>query len=86
MSGVVFSNHIHIFASIPPSVREIDLVKAMKGRNSRVEKTVLGQTFLVSRLFLHVTSGNVIDEMIEEYINNYVDAHKRDFNVNISLE
>ena len=35
VSGVVFSNHIHIFVSIPPYVRKSDLVKAMKGQNSR---------------------------------------------------
>ena len=35
VSGVVFSYHVHIFVSIPPCVRESDLVKAMKGQNSR---------------------------------------------------
>jgi putative transposase len=35
VSGVVSSDHVHIFVSIPPRVRESDLVKAMKGRSSR---------------------------------------------------
>ena len=32
VNGVVSSDHVHIFVSIPPHVRESDLVKAMKGR------------------------------------------------------
>ena len=35
VSGVVLSDYVHIFVSIPPHVRESDLVKVMKGRSSR---------------------------------------------------
>lgn len=34
MSGVVSSDHVHIFVSIPPHVHESNFVKAMKGRSS----------------------------------------------------
>ena len=35
VNGVVSSDHVHILVSIPPHVRESDLVKVMKGRSSR---------------------------------------------------
>ena len=35
VSGVVSSDHMHVFVSIPLHVRESDFAKAMKGRGSR---------------------------------------------------
>ena len=93
VNGVVSSDHVHIFVSIPPHVRESDLVKAMKGRTSRkvqqefpeLRKRYWGRHFW-GRGYFSVTSGNVTDEMIEEFINNHVDAHRRNDEDNISLE
>ena len=93
VNGVVSSAHVHIFVSIPPHVRESDLVKVMKGRSSRkvqqefpeLRKRYWGRHFW-ARGYFSVTSGNVTDEMIDEYINNHVDAHKRNDAGNISLE
>ena len=94
VNGVVSSDHVHIFVSISPHVRESDLVKAMKGRSSRkvqqefpeLRKRYWGRHFW-ARGYFSVTSGNVTDEMIDEYINNpHVDAHKQNDAENISLE
>ncbi len=38
------------------------------------------------RGFFSTTSGNVTDEMINDYINGHVDAHKSDNENNITLE
>lgn len=93
VNGVVSSDHVHIFVSIPPHVRESDLVKVMKGRSSRkvqqefpeLRKRYWGRHFW-GRGYFSVTSGNITDEMIDEYINNHVDAHQRNDAGNISLE
>ena len=90
VSGVVSSDHVHIFVSIPPHVHESDFVKAMKGKKfqegtAELRKRYWGRHFW-GRGYFSVTSGNVTDEMIEEYINNHVDAHKKDYAENISLE
>ena len=86
-------DHIHVFVSIPPHVRESDFVKAMKGRSSRkiqqefpqLRKRYWGRHFW-GRGYFSVTSGNITDEMIQEYINNHIDAHERNDAENISLE
>jgi putative transposase len=93
VNGVVSSDHVHIFVSIPPHVRESDLVKVMKRRSSRkvqqefpeLRKRYWGRHFW-ARGYFSVTSGNVTDEMIDEYINNHVDAHKHNDTENITLE
>jgi putative transposase len=93
VSGVVSSDHVHIFASTPPHVRESDQVKAMKGRSSRkirqefpqLRKRYRGRHFW-ARGYFNVTSGNVTDDMIREYINNHIDAHKKNHADNIYLE
>ena len=93
VTGVVSSDHVHIFVSIPPHVRESDLVKVRKGRSSRkvqqefpeLGKRSWGRHFW-ARGYFSVTSGNVTDEMIDDYINTHVDAHKRNDAGNISLE
>jgi putative transposase len=93
VNGVVSSDHVHIFVSIPPHVRESDLVNGMKGRSSRnvqqefpeLRKRYWGRHFW-ARGYFSVTSGTVTDEMIDEYINNHVDAHKQNGAGNISLE
>ena len=93
INGVVSSDHIHIFVSIPPHVRESELVKVMKGRSSRkiqqefpeLRKQYWGRHFW-ARGYFSVTSGNITDDMIMEYINNHIDAHNRNDVGNISLE
>ncbi len=88
VNGVVSSDHVHIFVSIPPYVGESDLVKAMKGRSSRKvqqEFQKLRKRYR-GRGYFSVTGGNMTDEMIDEYINSHADAHKRNDAGNISLE
>jgi putative transposase len=51
MSDVVSSDHVHIFVSIPPHVRESDFVKAMKGRSSMKVQQEFKQRFRANNYF-----------------------------------
>jgi putative transposase len=93
LNGVVSSDHIHLLVSIPPHLSVSEFIKRAKGRSSRkvqqefpeLRKRYWGQHFW-ARGYFSATSGNVIDEMIDEYINNHYDAHKQNGEENISLE
>ena len=93
VNGVLSADHVHIFADIPPHIAVSEFVKIAKGRSSRkiqqyfpdIRKQYWGCHFW-SRGFFSSTSGNVTDEIINEYINNHSDAHKSDNLKNISLE
>lgn len=93
INGVLSADHVHIFAEIPPHVSVSDFVKIAKGRSSRkiqqefpdIRKQYWGCHFW-GRGFFSSTSGNVSDEIINNYINNHSDAHKSDNLSNLSLE
>lgn len=92
-NGVVSADHVHLFVSIPPHVSASDFVKTAKGRTSRkiqqefpsLMKKYWGRHFW-ARGFFSATSGNVTDDMINEYIDNHSEAHKPEGEDNISLE
>ncbi|MEL7064021.1 MAG: IS200/IS605 family transposase [Bacteroidota bacterium] len=92
-NGVVSSDHVHLYCSVPPSVAVSDFVKRAKGRSSYraqqefpcLRKRYWGRHFW-GRGYFSSTSGNVTDAMINDYINNHVDAHKSENADNISLE
>jgi len=93
VNGVLSADHVHIFAEIPPHLSVSQFVQLAKGRSSRkiqqefphIHKEYWGRHFW-GRGFFSSTSGNVTDEIINNYINNHSDAHKSDNVANISLE
>jgi putative transposase len=93
INGVLSSDHIHLFVSIPPHIAVSDFVKIAKGRSSRkiqqefpeIRKRYWGRHFW-GRGYFSTTSGNVTDEMINAYLDNHVDAHRVSDLENISLE
>ena len=92
-NGVVSSDHIHLFCSIPPKVKVSDFVQKAKGMSSRKiqeEFPQLKQRYWGSRFwargYFSTTSGNVSDEVIAEYINNHTEASKNNSEDNITLE
>jgi len=93
VNGVLSADHVHIFADVPPHISISDFVKVAKGRSSRkiqqefpdIRKRYWG-CHLWGRGFFSSTSGNVTDDIINEYINNHSDAHQSDNISNISLE
>ena len=93
VNGVLSSDHIHIMVEIPPHISVSEFVKIAKGRSSRkiqqefpdIGKKYWGCHFW-ARGFFSSTSGNVTEDIINNYINNHSDAHKSDNVMNISLE
>jgi putative transposase len=93
INGVLSADHVHIMAEIPPHISVSQFVKAAKGRSSRkiqqefpeIRKTYWGCHFW-GRGFFSSTSGNVTDDIINNYINNHSDAHQSNNVNNISLE
>jgi len=83
VNGVVSSDHIHIFAEIAPHIRVSDFVQRAKGRSSRkiqqefphLKKKYWGRHFW-GRGYFSATSGNITDEIINNYIDNHTDANK----------
>ena len=93
INGLVSAEHLHMFVSIPPHIAVSEFVKKAKGRSSRkiqqefseLRKNYWGRHFW-GRGYFSTTSGNVTDDIIDEYINNHVDAHKSENISNFSLE
>jgi len=75
ISGKVGRDHVHVFISYRPTQNISKIVQWLKGISSRIllqEFPHLRKQFwgrhLWGRGYLAVTSGNITDEMIEEYI------------------
>ena len=93
LNGVLSTEHIHLFVSIPPHISVSDFVKKAKGRSSRkiqqefpsIRKRYWGRHFW-GRGYFSSTSGNVTDDIINAYIDNHIDAHKVDYELNMSLD
>ncbi len=93
VNGVLSADHVHIFLEIPPHISVSDFVRIAKGRSSRkiqqefphIGKEYWGRHFW-GRGFFSSTSGNVTDDIINDYINHHMDAHKPENLNNISLE
>ena len=82
-NGMVSTDPIHVFVSIPPHVAVSDFIKRAKGRSSRklqqefpeLKKRYWGRHFW-ARGYFSATSGNVTDDVINEYINRHSDANE----------
>ena len=93
INGVLSADHVHIFAEIPPHLSVSEFVKIAKGRSSRkiqqefpqIHKEYWGRHFW-GRGYFSSTSGNVTDEIINNYIDQHSDAHKTENLLNLSLE
>ena len=85
LRGHVSSDHVHLFLSIPPQLSISKVAQYLKGKTSRKllqESTVLSKQFwgqhLWGRGYYAVSSGNITDEMIAQYIEQQdEDADKR---------
>ncbi|ABV73420.1 transposase IS200-family protein [Rickettsia canadensis str. McKiel] len=90
---VISSDHIHIFANIPPHIKVSEFVQKAKGRSSKkiqeefpiLRKKYWGRHLWVVREYFSATSGNVTDDMINEYINRHTDAHEPVMTTNINF-
>ncbi len=78
ISGVLSTDHVHMFVSIPPKHAVSDVMRRLKGRSSRkiqmefpdLRKRYWGRHFW-ARGFFCTTSGLVTDQIILQYIENH---------------
>ena len=76
ISGKVARDHVHVFLSYRPTQKISQIMQWLKGTSSRVllqefprlRKQFWGRHFW-ARGYLAVSSGNLTDEMIQEYID-----------------
>ena len=76
ISGKVARDHVHVFLSYRPTQKVSQIMQWLKGTSSRIllqefprlRKQFWGRHFW-ARGYLAVSSGNITDEMIREYID-----------------
>lgn len=85
ISGHVSVDHVHLLLSVPPNLAVSELVQRLKGRSSRrllEEFGELSRQFwgrhLWARGYFAVSTGNVTDEIIKQYIESHGDLPPED--------
>jgi putative transposase len=77
LKGVVSKDHVHILVSAPPDMAPSEIMRRIKGRSStklfetfpELKKRYWGRHFW-ARGYFCVTSGEVTEEMIKEYLEH----------------
>jgi putative transposase len=75
LQGHVSSDHVHLFVSVPPHLAPSKLMQYIKGKTSRklmmefkhIQKMFWGR-HIWARGYFVASSGNVTDDVIQEYI------------------
>ena len=87
LKGVVSKDHIHLHLSYPPKLSVSELVKRMKGRSAKMlleEYGELRRKYWGGHLwgigYGAWSSGNITDEMIQEYLNHHKEGPNSDQN------
>jgi putative transposase len=87
LKGVVSKDHIHLHLSYPPKISVSDLVKRVKGRSARLlldEFTELKKRYWGQHLwgigYGAWSTGNITDEMIQQYLEHHKDGPNSDQN------
>ena len=80
ISGYISPDHVHLLVSVPPHLAVSDLVQRLKGRSSRRMLEEFGELrrqfwgrHLWARGYFAVSTGNVTDEIIQQYIESHGD-------------
>jgi putative transposase len=79
ISGVVSTDHVHIFVSIPPKLSMSDFMRKVKGRSSfliqrefpALKKRYWGQRFW-GRDYFSTTTGPITEDTVLQYLENHV--------------
>ena len=92
LAGNVRMDHVHLLLSIPPQLSVSKLMQRLKGVSSRKllqENQALRKEFwgrhLWARGYFAVSSGNVTDDVIAEYIKNQDEIERRKKSDNFSV-
>jgi putative transposase len=92
LSGHVSKDHVHLLVSVPPNLAVSQLVQKLKGHSSRKlleEYSELKRRYwgrhLWARGYFAVSTGNVTDEIIKQYIESH-DEKPNDETDNFSVD
>lgn len=85
LKGVVSRDHVHLFVSAPPNMAPSEIMRRIKGRTSakifecfpELKKRYWGRHFW-ARGYFCVTSGEVTDEMIKNYLEHHFEEKVND--------
>ena len=85
ISGVVSKDHVHIFVSAPTTMAPSEIMRRIKGRAATklfeefpvLRKRYWGRHFW-ARGFFCVTSGQITDEMILNYLEHHFEPNPDD--------
>ncbi len=87
LKGVVSKDHVHLDLSYPPKLSISDIMKRLKGRSAKlllVEYTELKRRYWGGHLwgigYAAWSTGNITDEMIQEYLNHHKQGPNSDEN------
>jgi len=79
LKGVVSSDHVHIFVSVPPKVAISDLMRRVKGRSAfklfrefpLLKKRYWGKSFW-GRGYFSTTNGAITDDVVLQYLERHI--------------
>ena len=82
INGILSSDHVHMFVEIPPHIAVSQFMQRVKGRTSRkiqqefpeLRKRYWGRRFW-ARGYFCTTSGNITDDVIQNYLNQHSEPH-----------
>jgi putative transposase len=85
LKGVVSKDHVHLLVSAPPTMAASEIMRRIKGRTSSklfeefpvLKKRYWGRHFW-ARGYFCVTSGQVTEEMIKEYLEHHFEPNPDD--------
>jgi putative transposase len=87
LKGVVSKDHIHLHLSYPPKLSISDILKRLKGRSAKIlltEYSELKKRYWGGHLwgigYGAWSTGNITDEMIQEYLNHHKEGPNSDQN------
>ena len=87
LKGVVSKDHVHLHISYPPKLSISEIMKRLKGRSAKlllVEYSELKKRYWGGHLwgigYGAWSTGNITDEMIQEYLNHHKDGPNGDQN------
>jgi len=87
LKGVVSKDHVHLHLSYPPKLSVSDILKRLKGRSAKMllaEYTELKKRYWGGHLwgigYGSWSTGNITDEMIQEYLNHHKEGPNGDQN------
>ena len=79
LRGVLSSDHVHMFVSVPPKIAIADLVRKMKGRSSHkvqrefpaLRRRYWGRRFW-GRGYFSTTNGAITEDIVLQYLENHI--------------